>query len=65
MCATLGFATSVKSNGACCGTPADLPAGVELSAEEAVVAMDEYRKHAEWMFMRLRTDRNAPSSPGG
>jgi precorrin-6B methylase 2 len=32
----------------------DLPAGCALSDAEADAAMDEHRRHAEWMFMQLK-----------
>jgi hypothetical protein len=34
----------------------DLPAGCDLTDEEAAAAMDEHRRRAEWMFMRLRRE---------
>jgi hypothetical protein len=33
----------------------DLPAGCELSDAEAAVAMNEHRRHAEWMFMQVKS----------
>jgi hypothetical protein len=33
----------------------DLPAGCDLSEAEADAAMDEHRRHAEWMFMRPKS----------
>jgi hypothetical protein len=33
----------------------DLPGDCDLTDEEAAAAMDEHRRKAEWMFMRLRT----------
>ena len=32
----------------------DLPAGCDLTEAEAAAAMDEHRRKAEWMFMRLK-----------
>jgi hypothetical protein len=37
-------------------TTDDLPAGCHLTEAEAASAMDEHRRHAEWMFMHLRSD---------
>jgi hypothetical protein len=34
----------------------DLPGGCDLTEDEAAVAMDEHRRRAEWMFMRLKTE---------
>jgi hypothetical protein len=35
-------------------TRGDLPGAYDLTDDEAAVAMDEHRRHAEWMFMRLK-----------
>jgi hypothetical protein len=34
----------------------DLPAGCALTEDEAATAMDEHRRRAEWMFMRLKQE---------
>jgi hypothetical protein len=39
-------------------TRGDLPAGCALSDDEAAAAMDEHRRRAEWMFMRLLSSRS-------
>jgi hypothetical protein len=37
-------------------TPGDLPVACDLTDDEAAAAMDEHRRHAEWMLMRLKTE---------